>query len=105
MVFLLQHLFDVLAEKRLLVFGEILDLCESLLEHLLFMIVYVRTITRIIIDKTELVFLGREKKGGALKMSCIFLSHPFFVHFLISCPFAQACLGEAKPREDKNSIS
>ena len=89
LVFLLQHLLNILAEKRLLLFGEILDLCESLLEHLLFMQVYERTINRVIVDKTELVFLGCELKG-ALKMLCIFLYHPLFVHFLISFPFAQA---------------
>ena len=104
LVFLLQHLLNILAEKRLLLFGEILDLCESLLEHLLFMQVYERTINRVIVDKTELVFLERERKG-ALKMQCIFPHDLLFGHFLISFSFDLALLRVAKSRENQNSIS
>ena len=79
LVFLLQHLLDVLAEKRLLILSEILDLCESLLELLLFMIVYARTIFCVIVNEAELVLIRRKLKGS-LKMQFICVPDLTFVH-------------------------
>ena len=79
LVFLLQHLLDVLAEKRLLILSEILDLCESLFELLLFMIVCARTIFCVIVNEAELVLIGRKLKG-ALKMQFICVPDLTFVH-------------------------
>ncbi len=103
LVLLFQDFFDVLTEKRFLVFGKVLDLRYRLLEHLLFVFFGIFICKHAIVDEAELIFFGGEIKFS-LEVLRILSNHSVFSHSLtlFSRPYASFVL--TKLGENKKSV-